>query len=180
MDRQEFFASLAQRYESDPEGLLNLLLEMFPSVRLGDSKRYYAIGGIGYELSRLGYSKLGLFLNEKALEWFTDARDINGQGHCHIGISVLYYQSGEFQRAVEHSEKALNIFIATKSVSDQLGCYINLASSYNELGEYEKAIQYSKEVLSRIDYSKNEEDKKQNLMKAYGNSANSYRGLAGC
>lgn len=176
MNIQDFAVYLAETFKNNPEELLRFLVETSGN-RLEERKTYLAIGAIGYELSNVGYSGLGLFLNEKALEYFIKVNDLEGKGAIHITMGLVYYRLGEFEKANDYSHKALDIFIRTGSISDQITCYINLGSSYNELGEFTKVIELQREVLEKTGGSGDDKEKLKALGACYGNLANAYRGL---
>jgi len=93
---------------------------------------------------RKGEHEQAIALRKKALEIFTDEKDI---ANAVNGIGINFLNKGEYDKALEYFFRSLEIRNRIRDVRGIASSTNNIALVYYERGDYDKAIKYHEESL---------------------------------
>jgi len=85
---------------------------------------------------------LKIVFYENSLKLFKKIGYKAGESACYRNLGVIYYNLGDFRKAIEFLENSLKI---KKEIGDKAGesaCYTNLGIAYQSLGDSRKAIEF--------------------------------------
>ena len=88
-----------------------------------------------------------LSLFQQILPIYQDLKDYNFEAQCLGNIGLIYYNSGQYTRAIEHHNQSLLI---ARDIGDRKGearFLSNLGIAYGALGQYARAIEYNNQSL---------------------------------
>lgn len=108
-----------------------------------------------------------------ALEHFEEAKDTLGYVKGYNNIAIIYWNSGDLERAKDYLNRCLEISRKKKYADEEIMTLSNLAGVYNELKQSDTALLYFQQIL-RSDLAGGNESY---IASSYHNIADTYKNL---
>jgi tetratricopeptide (TPR) repeat protein len=93
--------------------------------------------------------------NKKAIEYYEKVLDLNidlgnkvGQMLTHSNLSMLYIETEQYQKALEHLNAELDFREKSKKIDEIIPVLVSIATVQNELKQYNKAMEIAQRAIS--------------------------------
>ena len=101
----------------------------------------------GTRLQEFGRYRDALQDFEKALQIYSEIKDLNGIGNSFGSLGKSYISLGEYQKAIDYLQKSLHIHQQIGNRFSEAISLNNLGIVYDFLGQYKKSIDYYQKSL---------------------------------